>query len=717
MELVTPAVSQTNPVRTTFLLGVSTVIAQSILLREAMAAMGGSETAWGLVMALWMAGMGAGARAGVSFGTQRLATTLPVIVIVLAGLGSILLRAAPSIVGSAPGETMTTLVAVWLWTAAVVPAALAGGLAFPAVAESLGTQGPGRAYVLEACGALTGGLVLTFVLLRFGTAGALLVVMGLTIGATLWPYHRAVALVIAIGFVVLIGPAGDLLARATWTWAKRPGELGAWAETSHQRLEISRGPPFSLYTDGRLRSTTPDPFLAVPRAHLMMLLHPDPQRVLAIGATADGTVEAMTLHRPSEIILVDEDPHLPPLLRRWFGTDFRSSIDQPPVRQRPGDPIRAVARERGLDLILITDGDPTTIRANRTRTLEFFRQCKRSMAPDGIVVVELGVSDTYLGGDGGRFLSTLATTLRQVFPVIDAVPGDPVLLVASSGETALDTSLTALDQRLRHRPNVERTFPTGHLELLLDPARQPDLRAFIVHGQTESNTARYPRAVGFANRLHEARSRSLAAGLLREAESRAVTVLPWILAMVSVALLGTAIPQRLSIRPSAVAWVVGFSSMGWWLLLLAAWQTGRGSVYAEVGALTAAFMVGVAGGGWLGIRGHRPAHTLAWLLAAGVLISLAIAAGLPLRSPVPAVPVLLILGGGLTGAAFPCLASLAGGGSDRRGAGVAFAADEVGAATAALIIGTVAIPWVGMTATATGLAVLGAAGIPAALRR
>ena len=56
----------------------------------------------------------------------------------------------------------------------------------------------------------------------------------------------------------------------------------------------------------------------------------------------------------------------------------------------------------------------------------------------------------------------------------------------------------------------------------------------------------------------------------------------------------------------------------------------------------------------------------------------------------------------------------------RRRAGVVFAADEAGAALAALVIGVFAIPWAGLTATALGLATLQIAAIPAvvvALRR
>lgn len=64
--------------------------------------------------------------------------------------------------------------------------------------------------------------------------------------------------------------------------------------------------------------------------------------------------------------------------------------------------------------------------------------------------------------------------------------------------------------------------------------------------------------------------------------------------------------------------------------------------------------------------------------------------------------------------AFPGLTALSGR-ATRRAAGIAFAADEAGAAAGALVVGIIAIPWAGLTATALGLAVLSLAAIPAVL--
>ena len=129
--------SAADPRTSLFLLGVATVVAQALLLREAMAAMGGSEMAWGTVMALWLFGMGLGSRVGAAIGSERLARILPMAVLAIAGLGIVLFRAAPALVGAASGETLTTASAIWLWIVAVMPTAFAGGIAFPILAGTL----------------------------------------------------------------------------------------------------------------------------------------------------------------------------------------------------------------------------------------------------------------------------------------------------------------------------------------------------------------------------------------------------------------------------------------------------------------------------------------------------------------------------------------------------------------------------------------------------
>jgi spermidine synthase len=701
---------------TTFLLGVATVIAQSILIREAMAAMGGSEVALGLVMALWLSGMSLGSRLGVRIGSPGLAGLLPILTLAAAAAGTVLFRAAPELTGATAGESLTTWFAVWLWAAAILPAAISGGVAFPILAGSLGRAGAGRAYAIEAIGALAGGLALTYGLVRFGSAASLLVAVGAIGFVQLWPSQRILAALLIAVCVATTTPTAHRLADATWRWSGRPDALGAWAETRHQRLEVSAGTPAALYADGRLQSSYPDPYSVLPRAHLIMLLHPDPRRVFTVGCAADGSFEAMIGHQPEDLLIVEEDPQLLSFLERWYGADYRRALHHPAVRLSNAGPLKALNRASDLDLIVLADGDPTTLRANRTRTLEFFRRCRTALGPTGVLVLALGIPDTYLGGTAGEYLATVTSTVKRVFPKVAAVPGERILLVAGGPDARVSVDEEELERRLQRRPGASTELPAAMLAWLVDPTRQRDLTAVVAAADSAPNTVDHPRAVALAATLHEARSRVLLTRAPDGLRDRGPRLMIWVLAAVAAFLVAASVGSSRRVRAVATAWVVGATSMGWWLMLLAIWQATRGAIFAEVGALTGLAMAGIAVGGRLGLRSERPAGTLPVIVGAGVAVSLLIAAGIPLRAPGVLVPVFLALAGILTGAAFPGLGALAGGGSTRRGAGVAYAADELGAALAALIIGTAAIPWFGMSWSALGLAGLGLAAIPAAAR-
>jgi predicted membrane-bound spermidine synthase len=508
-----------DPKTTLFLLGVSTVVAQALLLREAMAAMGGSEIAWGTVMALWLLGMGLGSRVGAATGSERLARILPVVVLAIAGLGIVLFRAAPALIGAASGETLTTASAIRLWIVAVTPTAFTGGLAFPILAGSLGESGGGRAYAIEATGMLAGGTLLSVILMGFGTTVALCLTLAVVTAAVVWRRNRVIAIIVMVAGSLLAPIAADSLARAGWDWSDNPGKLRAWRETRIQRLEVSDGPPTTIFADGRLVASYPDRYETLPRAHLAMLLHPDPARVFAVGCVADGSVEAMARHPVERLLVVEEDPILLRSLPEWYGKNVASALSAPHVQPEASDPLRALSGSGPWDLVILRDGDPTTLRRNRTRTLEFLRRCRAHMKPDGILVMRVAVSDTYLGGAAGQLVATLATTLREVFSQLVALPGGEILLIAGGPEARLDLDPERLSERLRSRGLDGSELIPEMIPLFLDPERAASLSAWL-EGVARVNTISHPRAVMLAGGLHEARSTPAVLRLALEFEHR-----------------------------------------------------------------------------------------------------------------------------------------------------------------------------------------------------
>jgi spermidine synthase len=709
-------VAAEHPRLTLVRLGFVAAVAQAVLLREAMAALGGSELAWGVVLALWLAGMGVGSRLGVRLGTATIARALPVAMLVLTAVGAGLLRAAPVLVGATTGEALTTWYTLWVWCLAVLPAACAGGLAFPILAAVPGSGGPGPAYAWEALGALAGGVVFTAVLAPWGTAATICICLGLVLALWWWQHSRLLAVVMLVLAVLAAIPGAELLARAGWRWSARAAPLAEWAETRHQRLELSASEPAALYADGRLCASYPDPYLTMQRAHMLMLLHPWPRRTLMAGGMADGTLISVLRHPVEHLQVVEDDPALVRLLPEWYGPEMAAALADTRVNAGTSDLAQALEQEPEWDLIVLLGGSPTTIRRNRLFSRELLLECRQHLAPDGVLVLQLAVSDTYLGGAAGRLLEIIVATLHEVFPApaVVAIPGESILLVAGSEpcRAALDPHI--LEQRWHEREITEPAFIPEMLALLVDPGRSRGLNQALSSTSAPINTQHRPRAVLLAAGLAEARGQPPLLRAVQALEARAPNPLLALLAVAVAAVLAAATRRRSA--GAATAAVVGVSSMGWWLLLLAAWQATLGSVYAEVGGLSAAFMGGLAAGALWARRSARPERCLPALLAGGICLSGAIAAGLAMQVPIVVIPGLLIAGGGLTGAAFAGVARLAGDGHERRGAGLGFAADEAGAAAAALVIGLVALPWAGLTATALALATLQLAALPAAWR-
>ncbi|NIA11274.1 MAG: hypothetical protein GWP10_16510 [Nitrospiraceae bacterium] len=667
-------------------LGFAATVSQAVLLREGMAALGGSELSWTVVMTLWLVSMAVGARLGAHTRIGSLGEAAPFLVVVLSMGGAILLRAAPALAAAAPGEAAAGWAIPWVWLAAVVPAAALGGWAFPALASGLTSAGPARAYAMEAAGALLGGLLFTFALAPLGSAAALIGTAALCLAVALRCRPWLAGLVL-LACAAAAWPSGGLLARAEWRWAKRGGRVIAWRETHHERLELGSGPPLTLYGDGRLLATYPDPWQVSMRGNLLMLLHPDPERVLAVGGVADGTIDVLLRHPLRELMVVSDDPELPGILSKWYGGGLERGLRDPRVTVCRADPVRAVSREGRWDLILLLDPDPATLRANRTRTAGFFRRCREALAPGGRLVVHVGVSDVYRGGAAGRLLEVLSSTLRSAFPYVAGIPGDQVLLVAGEGPLADDLDPAVLAARWKKRGVSDPIFVPEVLPILVPRHRARDLTGFLDRSRAPVNRAQRPEAVLPAMARVEGRGQRQVVRFLLDlahVHRDALDVAGGV-AVLAVLLIGLGSRRR---SGEVVAGAAGAAAMGWWFLLLASWQASRGSVYGEIGALSAAFMGGAAAGALFAARWKEPQRKLPVLLIAGSLLSAVIATPAALTWPMPLVPALLAAGGAIAGAIFPGAARFLGGAHVQRASGRGFSADELGAAAGALLAGT-----------------------------
>ncbi|MEJ2720067.1 MAG: hypothetical protein P8181_02840 [bacterium] len=181
---------------------------------------------------------------------------------------------------------------------------------------------------------------------------------------------------------------------------------------------------------------------------------------------------------------------------------------------------------------------------------------------------------------------------------------------------------------------------------------------------------------------------------------------------------------------SAVA-AMGFTTMGLEVLLLLGFQANYGDVYHQLAIIIAAFMAGMASGGWLGLWRIGGTPALEARSRTGILLLLQVTAALcPLvliglygeaggiADPVGTFvvshllfPALALAAGGLGGFQFPLASGVYFGTTGERHSnpGALYAFDLIGACLGAVLLSTYLIPVFGFVKTAAAIAVVNAA--------
>ncbi len=780
-------------------LGLTSAVAQVLLLRELLVGFRGNELSLGITLAAWLAWVAVGSAVGgrvsrgpstgsgppprkergpsraTSRGGQANETpgrtwALAVSLLLLGILPAVSIwfaRDLRGILGVAWGEFIP-LPRLALATALLIaPVAFAAGLAFPlvcAAAARCANVRAGKIYLAESIGFLVGG-VLTFAtadvappfFAAFATATLAAVFAMLALWESVGRWAAAAWLAITAAALLTGIPArieGESLRNlypGQRIVASAYSRYGTWVALAHAAQ-------ISFYHNGALAFAAPDPMAAETRAHLTMLQHPRPRRVLLIGGGVDGTAAEILKHPAVRLDYVELDPALVMLARRCLHVNTTALLAHPRLRFSQCDGrlfVKRAARSRAAyDVIIVNLPEPATALLNRFYTIEFFSEARRLLRPQSVLCVGLPAAENYIGPEMQALHGSVYHSLRRVFRDIVVTPGDHSYLFASPRRGFLSADARRLASRWQAQAVPARYFGPYYLEAILMPERV----RFVQHSFKSA-----PRAINHDFRpvgyFYDVALAGLAEGMLSPGAAARVRRLPVpVLAAVGLALL--LIPFALSPRGprlhrgaiiGGVA-VAGFTGMTLEVCLLFAVQVLNGHVYSQVGALVAIFMVGLAAGAYTqaqavarrrGPRMARPVGPLAkpcgppsrprrglgtwrrqsrlatrwlgWLIAGAVLAAAAPLLLSALESnalpsdllPVAVIGLLMACGGAVVGALFPLAVAMLG--ESPRAAGVIYAADLAGAGVGALATAVVALPLLGLDQTCWAAAVMMAA--------
>ena len=748
--------------------GLTSTIAQVVLLRELLVLFHGNEMSTALALAGWLlwTSLGSGlvgwrsGRATPSESTialllTLLAVALPALVLVVRGaralfavpagelapVGKMLLLclSVPALFGTAAGALFGLC---WAWRRA-------GGAAGSRLR-------PLAIYLGEAVGAAAGGIAFYFLPLHLApalpvAAGVALLPLGMS-AWILWR-RRRVGRVLGVGLLWLLGAiavvavltAGQRLERLSrgWQWGEEPALA---RDTPFHNIVILRQPEqVTVFTNGLWLFTRPDPASVEPAVHTALLQHPGPRRVLLLGGGLAGQLEEVLKHPTVEAIdYVEQDPELIRYGLRYLSPRAHGALRDRRVRTHHRDAATFLRGGAGrYDVILMSTGDPINAQMNRFFTVEMFRRVEAHLRSGGILAFSVPGGGDMIGPAHARLLSSMERTLTEAFARVVVLPGERARFFAAREAAALVLDPEVLAERIRVRRLDLAHLRRDTLEDLMSPLRLEYTRALLgevgpgpvnrelspicyLHALELWAAQWHPRLGRFLRAAVSIRAAALGAGL---AGLGALTVLFFWLGR-----------RRYRAAVAASVLVQGGVGMVIQVVLILTFQILLGFAYLQLALIIALFMAGLAAGTlWVAAaRDHRrrdweTAGAIRWLtrLQAGVtaypllLLAFFSPVGEVVRQGLTPVATswlfsaASLFAGVLGGAHFAlaALASAAAGGRLERAGGLLYAADLAGAAVGALAAGLILLPLYGVRSTLVLLSLASLVCLLAILRR
>ncbi len=751
-------------------MGFTGTLAQVILIRELLVTFYGNELSIGIILANWLILEAAGSfflgRVGNKTGRSIDAyIALQFAIAVLLPLAVYGARVVKSTLGIPPGEMVGLFPILYSSFLLLAPISLAGGAQFtigcriysnltkraaPAIA---------RVYIYEAIGAMIGGLLLTFLIIPYfhsievalGVSGLNLISAILLIALIRKPFlpdlgakHRLrLSFIIRGGYFLLVGvillaltgyvlfsPKADEVHNLSTQSQWQGYDLQYYQNSNYGNIAVTeRGGEFTFYSDGIPIATAPHPDIAFVEelAHLPMLFHFSPSKVLVVGGGVGGLLNEVVKHPVEKVDYAELDPLIIEAAESFSTPLTRFELSNPKVAIHYIDGRLFMSRgQEHYDVIIINLPSPSTLQLNRFYTREFFETAEARLSRDGILAITCPGSLSHMGEELANLNACVYRTLHDVFPYVRAIPGESNLFLASSSPEISVTEPALLAQRLQGRALKTKLLSDFHIQYKLDKARASwFLNSLDQVPEVRINRDFAPSGLFYNISLWSAlvSDRFGSVFKLMGKADLWVFLIPLAIFMAAFLAVRRRIP-KLGAASVAVAIVTtGFTGMAFSMTLILAFQSLYGYVYQMIALLIAAFMVGVAIGGTIMTRiMSRITNSKSLLikleslvLAYSILVpAILVVFHSHLGQPAifvlvqAAILVLSLVCGVLVGTEFPLANKIYLRGTGRVGevAGALYACDLVGAWAGALAVSIWLIPVLGIVNTCILIACL-----------
>ncbi|MCK5684995.1 hypothetical protein KAJ27_12775 [bacterium] len=249
-----------------------------------------------------------------------------------------------------------------------------------------------------------------------------------------------------------------------------------------------------------------------------------------------------------------------------------------------------------FDIISLHTGDPNTLLVNRYYTLEFFKTIKNTLNNDGIFTFSLSSSENYQGTFMNKLNKSIYKSLKQSFQNIIVSPGDTNTFYASNSSYLTEEAKTLSDRyrSMNLPPNpkfshyqFQMTFPKWKKGKVIKKL-QKDL------DKTSENSDYKPTSIAYSLLNWFDMLNPDFRKFVSKIDSFYYMFFYFILPVIVILSLNNGTLKIFNkIDTFCQIFFISFSGIVFDLLAIFIYQLNFGTLYSDVGILTAAFMLGL----------------------------------------------------------------------------------------------------------------------------
>jgi spermidine synthase len=615
-----------------FLMGLSSIAAQIVLLRELLISFLGNELTLGVILASWLILVAAGSFL-IGKSVEKVGRKLEVFVVLQLVLSAafplalFLCRTFKNILLATPGEVLGFAPIFYSSLLILLPVTFPYGALFTygcklyAQYAEENAASIGKVYIIETMGSMIGGLLITFLLIQylnpFTIVFSISLLNSLMSIFLLWLKPRSsraslqkVLMIVSILFSFLF--AYGLLPQ-TSSSIHQSTIRSQWRGLNviHNENSIygnitvtKRGEQYTFFADGVPSITTPVPDIASIEdfVHFPMLFHEKPESILILNGGAGGMIHEILKYPVKRLDYVELDPLLLKLVQEFPTPLTQSELSDKRVKIYYMDGRLFVQRtgER-FDIIFIGLLAPQSLQTNRLFSSEFFSMAKGKMNPNAILALTLPGSITYLSPELRDLNGCILDTLKSAYRHVRVIPGDVNLYLASDSDFLENISSNEISKRFEDRKTQTGLITKNYIEYRLHERWLKWFQQSMGGRRIAINSDFHPLAVFFNLSYWNSLFSPYLTEVFKwyERSSLTLSITKILLITIILATLFIKMPHLSRHSITYSIFTTGLTGMIFNLAIIFAFQTLYGYLYHQIGLLIAIFMSGIASGSFL----------------------------------------------------------------------------------------------------------------------